>query len=67
MHGSGENHKGYICRRTNILHEGIWEIPCDPMFTDSWNHVNSGINRLHDVVSKTLEELELNTPRPQRR
>jgi hypothetical protein len=66
MHGSGEGHTGYIYTRTQVIQGDMSDVTCDPMFLESWNHVNSGINHLHDVVCKTLQ-LELNIPRQTRR
>ena len=66
MHGSGEGHTGYIYVRTQIIKHDMTDVPCDPFFLESWNHVNSGINHLHDVVCESLE-LELNTRRITRR
>jgi hypothetical protein len=66
MHGSGENHTGYIYERSYKPDNHSPDIRTDPMFTDSWNLVKSGFNNLYDIVHNTLE-LELNAPRSMRR
>jgi len=57
MHGSGENHTGYIYERA---------IKCDPMFIDSWNIIKNGIHTINDFVCRNLT-LEVSAPRSKRR
>ena len=66
MHGSGENHTGYIYRRTIIMNNPSSDFPIDPIFMESWNIVNSGLHTINDVVCRTIA-LEVNAPRAKRR
>ena len=66
MHGSGENHTGYIYRRTIIMNNPSSDFPIDPIFMESWNIVNSGLHTINDIVCRTLA-LEVNAPRAKRR
>ena len=61
MHGSGEIHTGYIYRQSNTTNDHNINSNCDPMFHESWTHINSGVNDLHDIVTSKLNK-ELNAP-----
>ena len=66
MHGSGENHTGYIYARAIKTENPSPDILCDPMFIDSWNIVRNGIHTIDDFVCRNLT-LEVNAPRSKRR
>ena len=59
MHGSSENHTCYIYRRkgfheTNLRSAYDDVIPCDPLFKDSWSHVQKGLHHMSSLVQDNL-------------
>ena len=65
MHGSGENHQGYIYKRATVTNNSSPDIPCDPIFADAWNIVKSGLTTIRDIVCEKFST-EINSPRPKR-
>ena len=58
MHGSSENHIGYIYRRKTARPirgtQRQKKIPCDPFFKESWDHVQMGLDHMCELVDKKL-------------
>jgi len=58
MHGSSENHTGYIYRRKTARPirgtQRNKNIPCDPLFKESWEHVQMGLDHMCELVDKKL-------------
>jgi len=70
MHGSSENHTGYIYQRKGnkrIVHIKIEsvDIPCDPLFKHPWEHVGRGLNYMSALVDDRLSSF-LYSGRPKR-
>jgi len=54
MHGSKEQHMGYIYKRSVLPKKGNAGA-CDRLFAPSWDLVNSGLLALHEEMSKQME------------
>lgn len=59
MHGSSENHTGYIYRRKDfqsVMSSGLLDdvVPCDPLFKESWSHVQKGLHHMCALVNDKL-------------
>lgn len=60
MHGSKEGHTGYIYQRKGLKEKDvqvyIQDSPCDPVFEESYQLVQAGLNTLSKAVDKKVEE-----------
>jgi len=64
MHGSKENHMGYIYRRTGVKEKSPKEkkstldrnVPCDPLFKPSYNLVGRGLKELQREVNRQVDK-----------
>ena len=77
MHGSSENHMGYIYRRSTatpkknkttitVKHDDIPRgIPCDPLFVKAWESTRNSASELFDEVHLDLKT-NLSSQRPRR-
>jgi hypothetical protein len=60
MHGSSENYTCYIYRRKDFHENNIQGvdhddvIPCNPLFKDSWGHVQKGLRHMSFLVQDKL-------------
>ena len=60
MHGSKEGHTGYLYKRKGLTNEDVQayieDSPCDPVFQESYELVQAGLNPLSKAVDKKVEE-----------
>jgi hypothetical protein len=55
MHGSGEEHTGYIYRRICGEEPSNGTVLCDPVYREAYERVKSGREQIRELVSNELE------------
>ena len=53
MHGSCENHMGYLYKRTKMK-KASKNIPCDSLFLDSWKLASGDVSKLSKYVEEQV-------------
>lgn len=57
MHGSSENHTGYLYKRIKMKEVDDNESPiCDPLFQEAWDCTRSGLSGISEYVNKEVTD-----------